>query len=385
MEEEQLLNIARNTAIPGDLKEIARKVTGGGRISQEEGIALFNHGGMGFLGLLADHVRVKKNADKAYYIRNFHIEPTNICVNKCRFCSYSHHFSATKWELTMDEIIGKVRNEVAGVSELHITGAVHPDRDIRYYGDLIARIRDERPALHVKAYSAVELDYMIRKSGMTIGEGLGYLKSCGLGSIPGGGAEIFDESVRSEICGMKTSSETWIEIHETAHKLGIPSNATMLYGHLETYAHRIDHLERLRQLQDRTGGFNAFIPLKFHNDNNAMSAVPEVSVVEDMKMYAVARIYLDNFPHLKAYWPAVGRKLAQVSLSFGVDDLDGTINDSTRIYSLAGARDQNPVMTVSEMVAMITESKRRPVERDSFYNDLNGLIEEIPLLTIPER
>jgi aminodeoxyfutalosine synthase len=357
---------------PNVLKEIARKVSVGERISPDDGIALFEQAELGLLGLLADMVRTRNNGTNAYYIRNFHIEPTNICVNKCKFCSYSHHFSPNKWELSVDEILEKVKLQDDTVLELHITGAVHPDRDIYYYGDLLRKIKALRPGLHVKAYSAVELDYMIEKSAMKISEGLEYLKSCGLGSIPGGGAEIFDETIRENICGMKSSSNRWLEIHETAHRIGIPSNATMLYGHLETYLHRIDHLERLRQLQDRTGGFNAFIPLKFRNRNNEMSDIAEVSVVEDMKMYAVARIYLDNFPHLKAYWPAVGRKLAQISMSFGVDDMDGTINDSTQIYSLAGAEDQNPAMTVSQMIAMITEGKRTPVERDSYYQEMKA-------------
>jgi aminodeoxyfutalosine synthase len=349
-------------------EHIAQKVLAGQRISPAEGLALFEQGELGFLGKLADTIRQRKNGDNAYFIRNFHIEPTNICVNKCKFCSYSHHFSKTSWELTVDEILEKVKAPENDVTELHITGAVHPDRDIYYYGDLLVKIRVARPGLHIKAYSAVELDYMFKKSGMSVKEGLEYLKSCGLGSIPGGGAEIFDEKIRREICGMKSTSGSWLMIHETAHNLGIPSNATMLYGHKENYLQRIDHLERLRQVQDRTGGFNAFIPLKFRNSNNEMSDIAEVSVTEDMKMYAIARIYLDNFPHLKAYWPAVGRKLAQVALSFGVDDLDGTINDTTRIYSLAGAEDQNPVMTVSQMKTMITEAKRTPVERDSLYN-----------------
>lgn len=371
MQQDNFQEIINLTNIPDHIRDIARKIIAGDRISPEEGVMLFEEGELGFLGSMADLVRQRKNGDDACFIRNFHIEPTNICVNKCKFCSYSHHFSKTQWELTVDEILEKVNSQESNVSELHITGAVHPDRDIYYYGDLLAKIKRSRPNLHIKAYSAVELDYMIRKSGMSIREGLTYLKSCGLDSIPGGGAEIFDEAIRKEICGMKSSSGTWLEIHETAHQLGIPSNATMLYGHRENYRQRIDHLERLRQVQDRTGGFNAFIPLKFRNSNNEMSDLPEVSVTEDMKMYAVARVYLDNFPHLKAYWPAVGRKLARVSLSFGVDDLDGTINDSTRIYSLAGAEDQNPVMTVSEMIAMISEAKRTPVERDSYYNKLS--------------
>lgn len=346
---------------------IAKKVELQQRINPEEGLLLFENGELGFLGMLADQVRARLNGQNAYFIRNFHIEPTNICVNRCRFCSYSHHFSKVKWELTVDEIIEKVNAQPHTVREIHITGAVHPERDLFYYGDLLKRIRAVRPALHIKAYSAVELDYMITKAGMQFPEGLAYLKSCGLDSIPGGGAEIFDETLRKKICGTKSTAQAWLDVHEAAHKLGIPSNATMLYGHWESYAHRVDHLERLRQLQDRTSGFNAFIPLKFRNDNNEMSGITEASVTEDMKMYAVARIYLDNFPHLKAYWPAVGRKLARVSLSFGVDDLDGTINDSTRIYSLAGSEEQSPVMTVSEMKELITEAQRIPVERDSFY------------------
>ena len=365
-------NILDFANVSDALKGIANKVSLGERISPADGVILFEQAELGLLGLLADLVRTRKNGNKAFYIRNFHIEPTNICINKCKYCSYSHHFSPDRWELTIDEIIAKVVRSDENVSEVHITGAVHPDRDIHYYGEILRKVKSARPNLHVKAYSAVELDYMIEKSGMTIREGLEYLKSCGLDSIPGGGAEIFDETIRKNICGMKSTSETWLEIHETAHLLGIPSNATMLYGHLESYHHRIDHLDRLRQLQDRTGGFNSFIPLKFRNSNNEMSDIPEVSVVEDMKMYAVARIYLDNFPHLKAYWPAVGRKLAQISMSFGVDDMDGTINDSTQIYSLAGAEDQNPVMTVSQMISMITEARREPAERDSLYREISA-------------
>lgn len=358
--------------LPGRLKEIAGKVAGEKRLSPEEGIILFEEGELGFLGMLADMVRKRKNGDLASFIRNFHIEPTNICVNRCSFCSYSHHFSKTRWELTVEEILEKVSAQPYTVRELHITGAVHPQRDIVYYGELLKKIKETRPDLHIKAYSAVELDYMIRKAGMRVPEALAYLRDCGLDSIPGGGAEIFDEGLRMEICGMKTSSTAWLEIHEAAHTLGTPSNATILYGHRETFAQRIDHLERLRRLQDRTGGFNAFIPLKFRNANNEMSEIREVSVTEDMRMYAVSRIYLDNFPHLKAYWPAVGRNLARIALSFGVDDLDGTINDSTRIYSSAGSAETSPVMMVSEMVAMIREAGRIPVERDSLYQTLHN-------------
>lgn len=354
--------------IPVFFEEIAQKVISGERISMDEGMILFEKAELPFLGMLADLIRKNKNGDHVYFIRNFHIEPTNICVNKCRFCSYSHHFSPEKWEMTVREILDEVGKQDESVREVHITGAVHPDRDIFYYGDILKKIRKARPGLHIKAYSAVELDYMIKKAKITIEQGLVYLKECGLDSIPGGGAEIFDETIRKKICGMKSTSEAWLEIHETAHKLGITSNATMLYGHLESYQHRLEHLDRLRRLQDSTGGFNAFIPLKFRNSNNEMSAISEVSVTEDMRMFAMARIYLDNFNHLKAYWPAIGKRIAQVALSFGVDDLDGTINDSTQIYSLAGAEEQNPAITVSEMKELITQANRVPVERDSLYN-----------------
>jgi len=346
---------------------ITEKVLSGQPLSPSEGLFLFEKAELGFLGVLADVVRRRYNGNKAWFIRNFHVEPTNICANRCSFCSFSHHFSPSKWELTVDDILSEVDRQEETVREIHITGAVHPGRDIVYYGELLKKIKARRPGLHVKAYSAVELDYMIKKAGMDFTAGLKYLRDCGLDSIPGGGAEIFDETIRTAICGMKTGSDDWLEIHRIAHELGLPSNATMLYGHVETYAHRIDHMERLRQLQNQTQGFNAFIPLKFHRYNNEMKDIPEVSVSEDMKVYAISRIYLDNFPHIKAYWPALGRKMAQVSLSFGVDDMDGTINDSTRIYSLAGADEQTPVMMVSGMKQFISEAGRDPVERDALY------------------
>ena len=350
-----------------ELADIAGNVFAGVSLSPAEGLFLFEKAELGFLGMLADSVRKRNNGDTAWFIRNFHIEPTNICVNRCIFCSFSHHFSHIKWELSVDDILAKVEQQDETVREIHITGAVHPSRDIVYYGELLKKIKALRPSLHIKAYSAVELDYMIRKAGMDFVTGLKYLKECGLDSVPGGGAEIFNEKIRHEICGMKTSSADWLGIHRRAHEIGLPSNATMLYGHVETYAHRIDHFERLRQLQSDTHGFNAFIPLKFHRLNNDMKQIHEVAVTEDMRMYAVSRVYLDNFPHIKAYWPALGRKMAQVSLSFGVDDMDGTINDSTRIYSLAGAEEQSPVMTVSRMIRLIEEAGRTPVERDSLY------------------
>ncbi|MCX6301760.1 MAG: aminofutalosine synthase MqnE [Bacteroidia bacterium] len=353
-----------------DIRKIAGKIIADTRISPEDGLLLFTKAGLPLLGMLTGIVRRRKNNGFAYYIRNFHIEPTNKCVYNCRFCSYHKSSSdPDSWEYSheqMLEIVMKFNDKE--VSEAHIVGGVHPSYDLHYYGSLIKKIRQLRPSLHIKAFSAPELDYMIKLTGMTVEEGLYRLKEYGLDSIPGGGAEIFDEKLRAEICNEKTSSESWLSIHETAHKLGIPSNATMLYGHFETYAHRIDHMERLRKLQDRTGGFNAFIPLKFKKANNSMSYLGEVSIIEDLRNYAVSRIYLDNIQHIKAYWPMTGKAAAQLSLSFGADDLDGTIDDTTRIYSMAGAEEQNPVMTTDEICKLIADAGFEPVERDSLYN-----------------
>jgi aminodeoxyfutalosine synthase len=356
-----------------DLKLIADKIRSDIRISNDEGLVLYKKADLPLLGILSSTVRRRKNGNLAFYNRNFHIEPTNKCVYNCRFCSYHKPAGDPEsWEFSheqMLEIVNRFDNK--NVTEVHIVGGVHPLYDLHYYGTLIQKIKLHRPSLHVKAFSAIELDYMISKAGLTIEEGLTRLKEYGLDSIPGGGAEIFDEELRKHICDEKSSSGLWLTIHETAHRLGIPSNATMLYGHIETYAHRIDHMERLRSLQDKTGGFNAFIPLKYKMANNSMAYLGEVSIIEDLRNYAVARIYLDNIPHIKAYWPMTGKEIAQMSLSFGADDLDGTIDDTTRIYSMAGAEERNPALTTDEICRLIREAGFEPVERDSLYNFMN--------------
>jgi aminodeoxyfutalosine synthase len=317
-------------------------------------------------------VRRKHNGNQVYFNHNFHIEPTNKCIYNCRFCSYHKpDGDPESWEYSHEEILELVKRfDNKNVTEVHIVGGVHPSYDLHYWGNLIKKIKEHRPLLHIKAFSAIELDYMITRAGSTIEEGLSLLKGYGLDSIPGGGAEIFDEELRKMICDEKSSSKLWLTIHETAHRLGIPSNATMLYGHLETYSHRIDHLERLRTLQDKTRGFNAFIPLKYKKSNNSMSYLGEVSIIEDLRNYAVSRIYLDNFTHIKAYWPMTGKEIAQLSLSFGVDDMDGTIEDTTRIYSMAGSKEENPVMTTDEICILIREAGFVPVERDSLYKPI---------------
>lgn len=357
--------------IAPELKLIAEKVKMGQRITDEEGLILFEKASLGFVGSLANEIRLKKNGDKVYFNRNFHIEPTNVCVFSCNFCSYSRLYAKKEdgWELSIDQMLHIVKKyDGQPVTEVHIVGGVHPKMNLQFFADLLKAIKAHRPDLHIKAFTAVEYDYMFRKAKMSVEDGLKFLIDAGLNSIPGGGAEIFHPEIREQICADKVDADGWLLIHETAHKLGIHSNATMLFGNIEKYEHRIDHMRRLRELQDRTGGFNTFIPLKFRNKDNDMSYVPESSLPEDMKTYAIARIYLDNFPHLKAYWPMLGRQNAQLSLSFGVDDIDGTIDDTTKIYSMAGAEEQTPSMTTEELVTLIKQAKREPIERDTLYN-----------------
>ena len=353
-----------------DLRAIADKITDNIRITPEEGLFLYKNADLPFLGLLAGIVRRRHNGNLAYFNRNFHIEPTNKCIYNCRFCSYHKpDGDPESWEYSHEEMLDIVKRfDGKDVTEVHIVGGVHPSYDLHYWGSLLKKIKDYRPALHIKAFSAIELDHMISLAGCSIEEGLLLLKGYGLDSIPGGGAEIFDEELRKKICDEKSSSELWLRIHETAHRIGIPSNATMLYGHIETYSHRINHMERLRILQDETHGFNAFIPLKFRNSHNLFSYLKESPVNEDLKNYALCRIFLDNIQHIKAYWPMIGKQTASISLEFGVDDLDGTIDDSTKIYSLAGAEEKHPFMSTEEMKSIIASAGRIAAERDSLYN-----------------
>lgn len=362
-----------NSNITSDLKAIARKVIDGERLTFDEGVTLYRTNNLAYLAMLATHCKQRVSGNKVYFNRNFHIEPTNICVYACKFCSYrrSPHEQGV-WDYSIDDMLAMCRKyEGKGITEVHIVGGVHPSRDVHFFGKLIQEIKKILPQVHVKAFTAVELDYMIRKAGYTLTEGLQKLKEYGLDSIPGGGAEIFDETIRKQICGQKSSSQLWLDVHEAAHRLGIPSNATILYGHIEGYEHRIDHLSRLRDLQDRTNGFNAFIPLKYKNANNSMQAIGEVSTLEVLKNFAVTRIFLDNVPHLKAYWPMLGKSTAQLALTYGADDIDGTIDDTTKIYSMAGSEETRPSMDTNGMVTMIHAAGFIPVERDSVYNELS--------------
>jgi aminodeoxyfutalosine synthase len=358
------------TADPG-LYRIGEKILGQERITPEEGEELFVRSTLPFLGTLANHVRERLHGDITYFNRNFHIEPTNVCVFSCQFCSYSRAYAHRDegWELSMEQMLNIVKGyDGKPVTEVHIVGGVHPKMNLEFFIELLQKIKAHRPGLHIKGFTAVELDYMFRKAKLSVEEGIRRLHAAGLDSLPGGGAEIFHPDIRNMISADKVDADGWLHIHEAAHREGMHTNATMLYGHVEKFVHRIDHMERLRALQDKTGGFNTFIPLKFRNKQNDMSHVPESSIVEDMKMYAVARLYMDNFPHLKAYWPMLGRQNAQLTLSFGVNDLDGTIDDTTKIYSMAGSEEQSPSLSTGQLVTLIRQVGREPVERDTLYN-----------------
>ena len=353
------------------LQKIGNKVIHNERISFEEGVYLFEKASLPYVGALANWKRESLHGDTTYFNKNFHIEPTNVCVFSCKFCSYSKLYAHKEegWELTIDQMMDIVKSyDGKPVTEVHIVGGVHPKLTLEFFISLLKAIKAHRPELHIKGFTPVELDYMFRKANLSTEEGMKRAHEAGLDSLPGGGAEIFHPDIRNIICADKATGDEWLHIHRTAHNLGMHSNATLLYGHIEKAEHRIDHMERLRQLQDETKGFNTFIPLKFRNKDNDMHDVPESTMASDLKMYAISRLYLDNFPHVKAYWPMLGREIAQLTLSYGVNDIDGTIDDTTKIYSMAGSEEQTPVMTTEELVRLIKQAHRKPVERGTLYN-----------------
>ena len=364
--------ILKDKSLSDDLRRIAEKVKNGERLTDTEGVLLFEKADLPFVGALANLVRERKNGDKTYFNRNFHIEPTNLCIYTCKFCSYSRLIKQrgdSSWEYTMEDMMNIVRKyDGEPVTEVHIVGGVLPQYDLPFYLEFFKQIKAHRPELHVKALTPVEYHYIFKKAKVNYTEGMRLVKESGVDSMPGGGAEIFHPDVRKVIAHDKCTGEQWLEMHEIWHNLGMRSNATMLYGHIEKYEHRIDHLEKLRQLQDKTGGFQTFIPLKFRNKDNEMSHITESTTVEDLKNYAISRIYLDNFDHIKAYWPMIGQTTAQIALSFGVDDIDGTIDDTTKIYSMAGSEEQHPALSTRELVTMIRRVGREPIERDTLYN-----------------
>lgn len=354
------------------IEKIIEAVRGGERIEADDALTLWREAPLWSLAGLAVELKRSKSGDKVFYNRNFHIEPSNVCIFDCKFCSYRRHRGEEgSWDYSLEEILRDVESRRnSGATEIHIVGGVHPDRDIYYYAEMIRSIARVMPDVCIKAFTAAELHYMIRKAGLSLVEGLTLLKEAGMESIPGGGAEIFDEQLRQQLCPMKCSADEWLALHGEAHRLGISSNATMLYGHVEQIEHRIDHLMRLRRQQDLTGGFNAFIPLKYRSSHNAMSSIGETSVVDDLRTLAMSRIILDNVPHLKAYWVMYGKAVAELALAFGADDIDGTIDDSTKIYSMAGAADVRPTMSIAEIERICQAAGWRAVERDTHYNEI---------------
>ena len=367
----KLQYLIQDPDLDSDLRRIAQKIAQNERISFEEGVMLYEKAELAYLGVLANYIREQRHGNTTYFNRNFHIEPTNLCVYDCKFCSYSRLLKQKEegWAYTMEEMLNIVKQyDEQPVTEVHIVGGVLPQYDLEFYSNLFSNIKKHRPELHLKALTPVEYHYIFKKAKVDYATGMKMMKDAGLDSIPGGGAEIFHPEIREQIAKDKCTGEQWLAIHEEWHKLGMRSNATMLYGHIEAYWHRVDHMEQLRQLQDRTGGFQTFIPLKFRNQDNQMSHVAEVSVIEDLRNYAIARIYLDNFDHIKSYWAMIGRNTAQLSLAFGVDDIDGTIDDTTKIYSMAGAEEQSPAMSTKELVDLIKQVGRHPIERDTLYS-----------------
>lgn len=350
------------------LSDIIEKVRRNERITPAEAVVLWQDAPLWLLGELATERKRKASGNEVYYNRNVHLEPTNICLFNCEFCSFRRREGdADAWNMSLDDISARARElQGSDITEVHIVGGVHPKHDLDTYCAMIRRVKSVLPDVTVKAYTAVEIFYMIRKAEVSVVEGLRRLKEAGMECIPGGGAEIFDETLRRKICPDKCSSEEWLAVHCAAHNMGIPTNCTMLYGHVETIEQRVDHLDRLRTLQDTAPGFDAFIPLKYRSRNNRMSEVGECSVEEDLRTIAMSRIYLDNIPHIKAYWVAYGKPTTEMALAFGADDIDGTIDNSTKIYSMAGA-DARPTMCVEELEELVHNAGFVAVERDSHY------------------
>jgi aminodeoxyfutalosine synthase len=369
-----LLSALAHRALERDgLGDIRDKVLARQRLTEEEALRLYQARDLAALGALANHVREQRHGDLTFYNRNLHLNPTNVCVAGCKFCSFARPAekqSSDGYTMTIDQAVEHVvSRRPLGITEVHIVSGLHPDLPWDYYLETVRRIRQAWPELHIKAYTAVEIHYFAEKFGKSHEQVLGELREAGLTTIPGGGAEIFAKRVRRKICDDKATGEQWLEVHRAAHALGIRSNATMLYGHVETLAERVDHLARLRRLQDQTGGFQVFIPLAFHPEHNMIGkAFPRPTGYDGLRTYAVARLFLDNFEHLKAYWVSLGERMAQASLSFGVDDVDGTVLEE-RIYHMAGARTPQ-ALSETQLHRLIRLAGRIPVERDSLYRVL---------------
>lgn len=359
------------TVVNDALTDLGKKIDQVERLSMDEALWLWNNAPLEWLANKASARRQILHGNNCYYNRNMHWEPTNKCIYSCKFCAFYRTPKSTEtdgaWDYSANELLHTLEKYPQGtITEVHITGGVHPDRGVDWAATLLSAIKLARPEIHRKAFTAVEIDFFSKRSGITISETLNKLRQAGLDSLPGGGAEIFNTEIRKKIAGGKAPSYSWLSIHREAHRIGLGSNATMLYGHVEQPIHRLQHMEMLRQLQDETGGFRAFIPLRYRNQNNALSDLSEVTPDEDMRVYAISRLFLDNISHLKSYWVMLGMPLAIRSLEYGVDDLDGTVDDSTKIYSMAGGMD-HPSMSSHDLCAYIKNAQRNPVERNSNY------------------
>jgi aminodeoxyfutalosine synthase len=350
------------------LGDILEKIQDGERLSVEDGIRLFQSPDLLAIGYLANVVRERKNDNNAYFIYNQHINYSNICTNLCKFCAFGKDKdSDLAYEMSVEDVKEKVRERLSEpITEIHMVGGIHPDLPYSYYTDLLKTIKEERPDVHIQAFTCVEIAHFAEISGLGVAGVLEDLKQAGLGSIPGGGAEVFSPRIRELTCEKKLSGSGWLEVAKIAHKVGLHTNATMLYGHIETIEERLEHLDMLRQAQDETGGFLAFIPLAFHPQNTELSRLSRTSGVDDLKNIAVARCFLDNFPHIKAYWVMIGQKLSQVALSFGADDVDGTVKEEI-ITHMAGAETEQ-AMSRDQLLRLIREAGRIPIERGTLYN-----------------
>ena len=346
------------------------KVFAGGRLSFDDGVYLDQHADLFTLGEMANFVREKKSGHVTYYNVNQHLNPTNVCVYRCNFCAFRADLKSAKGYVMSDEqILERARDATSkGATELHIVGGLHHHKPFEWYKHILEIIHDDYPDLHLKAWTAVEWDWFQRMTKRPIHDLIQEMIDAGLGSLPGGGAEIFDPVVRAQLCEHKADGTEWLKIHRAAHELGLRSNATMLYGHIETAEHRMDHLLKLRSLQDETGGFQTFIPLAFHPDNTKLSHIPKPSGMMDLRTMAISRIMLDNFPHIKAYWIMLTMKIAQIAQSYGADDIDGTVVHE-KIYHEAGS-DSPQELTVTELRNLILEAGRTPIERDTLYHEV---------------
>ncbi len=350
------------------LGDILAKVKNGVRLSKEDGVRLYESADLLAVGYMANMVREKKNGDDTFFIYNQHLNYSNVCTNLCKFCAFGKEKGADKsYEMTVDEAVAKITERLdEPITEVHVVGGIHPDLPFSYYTDMLKGIKKAKPSIHIQAFTCVEIDHLAKLNNASVKETLEVLKEAGLDSIPGGGAEVFSPRIREKTCPEKLSGEGWLEVAKTAHRLGLYTNATMLYGHIETIEERVEHLMALREAQDETNGFLAFIPLAFHPKNTAMSDISRSSGVEDLKNVAVARLMLDNFPHIKAYWVMIGPKMAQVALSFGADDVDGTVKEEI-ITHMAGAETEQ-AMAIPELVRIIKEAGRKPIQRGTLYD-----------------